>query len=84
MRGQELLAALALRAPGIEIHMGVQGGKNFASVATLYEPETRATGATLFNAAFEVARQLLQHPQTPREVVEALEEYDQHTEILRL
>jgi len=78
MHEQQLLAALALKAPGIEMHMNRQNGEDCASVATLYEPEIRGVGTTLFEAAFEVARPMLEHPQAPREVTLALEEHRQH------
>jgi len=81
VRGQELLAALALKAPGIEMHMTPWP---CATVATLYEPNIKASGQTLFDAAFEVARQMLYHSQCPPEVRAALEDYDKHTHILQI
>ena len=84
MRGQELLAALGRQSPGVEIHMGRQCGEEYARVTTSYQPTITACAKTLFDAAFEVARQMIQHPDCPAAVANALEEYDRHTEALRI
>jgi hypothetical protein len=84
VREQELLAALALKAPGIEMHMGVQNGAIWASVIIMYEPHTRACKQTLFDATFNVARRLILDPQCPPEVRVALEDYDQHSRLLQI
>ena len=78
MRTQELLDAL------------VKGGRSIAITATEegctvwihYSPYISRKGKTLFDAAFQVSSYLMESLQAPKEVHEALEAYDQRTEIL--
>jgi uncharacterized protein YfiM (DUF2279 family) len=84
MREQELLSALSLESPGIEMHMSVQNGQGCAWVGTLYEPTIQATGPTLFDAAFKVGQQMIAHPNCPAAVKVALEAYGRHSEMLQV
>jgi len=77
MRTAELLNALAKSSPGIECLLDAR----HATVTTLYQPSIRGLSTTLFTAAFEVAKQMIVHPDCPPAVKRALEAYDVHTQI---
>jgi hypothetical protein len=88
MREIELLNALALKKPGIEIRV-CQGYK--VSVRTHYDPKVVGIGDTLFQAAVDCARWILDvlkdHPElkeTIPEVLAAFEAYDEHSQCLQV
>ena len=78
MRTSELLNALAQVDPGIQCLVSAQR----ATVTTLYYPGFRGLGKTLFDAARQVAKSLMEHPDCPPAVKVALDAYDQHTAFL--
>ena len=81
MRTAKLLSALSQDDSGIQITM--RPGL-IALVATGYQPRTVARGESLFKAAMAVAADLMHNPQCPPGVRKALEEYDDHTRLLRV
>jgi len=80
VREAELLNALACHDPGVEVHLDSKR----AAVTALYKPPLRGHGKTLFYAAFDLAKQMYQHPDCPPDVDAALEAYDNRTNILAL
>jgi len=80
MREAELLNALACHDPGVEVHLDSKR----AAVTALYKPSLRGLGKTLFDAAFDLAKQMYRHPDCPPDVDAALEAYDNRTNILAL
>lgn len=78
MRTREILEALSQEPPGILVHID----SSCVLCMTLYEPNIRALGKTVFEVAFEIAYKLFKHPDCPKSVKEAIEEYDQHTHSL--
>jgi len=80
MRTNELLAALAQEGRGVKVYVNT----SFSFCVLLYPPFICCHGKTPFNAAFAVAMELLVHPDCPLPVLEALEEYEAHTENLGL
>ncbi len=87
MREVELLNALALQKPGIEIRMCV---KHKVTVHTHYDPWVVGVGTTLLDAAIDTARWIFlvleDHPELAEkipEVLAALKAYDEHSEAIR-
>jgi len=88
MREVELLTALALQKPGIEIRMCV---KHKVSVRTHYDPVVVGIGTTLMEAAIDCAHWIFDvlgdHPeleQTIPEVLAALRAFDEHSMALQV
>ncbi len=80
MRTLDLINALSCFDLGLEIHVNRQ----FSTVYSLYKPCLRSVSKTLFAAVFDLAQQMLEHPDCPPEVKRALEDYDRQTEFLRI
>jgi len=88
MREVELLSALSLQRPGIEIRM-CKGHK--VSVRTHYDPIVVGIGTTLMEAAIDCARWIFgvrsDHPELEEqipEVLAALRAYDDHSQALQV
>ena len=88
MREVELLTALALQKPGIEIRMCV---KHKVSVRTHYDPVVVGIGTTLMEAAIDCADWIFDvlgdHPELEQmipEVLAALRAYDEHSMALQV
>lgn len=82
MREAELLNALAQGRNGVQVNLT----RTYATVTTLYAPSARGTGKTLMEAALncvhDLSATLNKVPQCRElipEVVQALEDYDQHS-----
>ena len=87
MRETELLTALAQAPGGVQVNIS----RTKVRVSTRYTPSVHAEGETLFQAAFACAKKVFErvekYPsfrQYCPDVIEALEAYDRHTEILQL
>lgn len=80
MRTSELISALACREPGVQAVINPQD----ASIRTLYHPDLRGFGKTLFDAALDLAKQMISDPDCPLDVKKALECYDERTCFLAL
>ena len=80
MRTSELSSALASRDPGIEITLDSRR----ATMSTLYEPILHGHGKTLFDAAFDLAKQMIRHPDCPPDVEAALDSYNGRTCVFAL
>ncbi len=75
MREQELLDAL-VKGGTVQIKATEEG----YVVWVLYTPYTSRKGKSLFDAAFQVVKYLMESFQAPKEVREALEAYNWQTE----
>ena len=80
MRTNELLNALKRQKHGVE----VIADDDSALCKILYAPYLYGNGKTIFDAAFQVAKRLINHPDCPESVKRALEEYDEHSRAMNL
>jgi hypothetical protein len=80
MRTEELLDALAKGSGGVQVNITAKG----YTVSTRYQPTRVARSKKSIHAAAWNIAQRLWNSWCPPEVRKALEEYDQHTEALRV
>lgn len=75
MRTQELINALAKGPGGIQINIT-------NTKVTINVMDITCEGLTIFDAAFQIAKQIIIDHDSPKEIVAALKEYDARTRIL--
>ena len=80
MRESELLHALSRQDPGFEMRVA----RERVALDTLYHPRLHEVGTDLFQVALAVAKQMIDHPDCPPEVKEALEAYNRHSQGISL
>jgi len=79
MREQELADALARGPGGIQINITRKG----CTVSTYYQPSISKKGPKMMDALLAVSREIWQKG-SPKAVIKALEDYDEHTAALRI
>lgn len=80
MREQELLDALAKGPGGVQVNISDKG----CTVSTRYYPTVVHRGPDIMHAAILVAEHILRMRFTPKVVLDALRDYNEHTERLRV